>query len=258
MPREGDLLAISLLVPGEYLTFQPDVSNQQKALVQVSGNLHNARGDIGSSFSEKLTVSTAASPGKPDDKRRGLDIGYRFPVIVKPGLYQARVGVLDLVSGKAGSAHAWIEIPDISTKELAMSSLLVGERESSDVTSSSTASKDAAVAEDAKQVDVSVHRQFRRDSFLRFLLFIYNATVSPDKTTDIAIQVQITRDDQPVLTTPLRRASMEDVTDFARLPYAAEIPLDNLPLGHYVLIVTALDRMSKRSTSQQTRFQIVE
>lgn len=259
MPQ-GELLSISLLVPGEFLTFQPDTgTNQRKALVQVSGTLHNARGEVGTDFSEKLTVTTAA-PGSPEKETssRNMDVGYRFPIMVKPGLYQARVGVLDLVSGKAGSAHAWIDVPDLSTKQLTMSSLLVGERERKNGPSSSPASTDPSGTDNARQVDVSVSRRFRRDSFLRFLVFIYNAAVSAEKTSDLAIQVQIVRDAQPVMTTPLRKASMEGVTDFARLPYAAEVPLDNLPIGHYVLIVTAVDRISKQSTSQQTKFQIVE
>lgn len=260
MPQ-GDLVSISLLVPGEFLSFQPDATTKQhKALVQVSGNLHNARGEVGTNFSEKLTVTTLASAGSPERETssRNMDVGYRFPIMVKPGLYQARVGVLDLVSGKAGSAHAWIDVPDLSAKQLTMSSLLVGEREGKNAPSSSPASIDPSSADDARQVDVSVSRQFRRDSFLRFLVFIYNAAVSAEKTSDLAIQVQIVRDAQPVVTTPLRKASMEGVTDFARLPYAAEVPLENLPLGQYVLIVTAVDRISKNSTSQQTKFRIVE
>ena len=259
MPQ-GDLVSISLLVPGEFLTFQADAAtNQRKALVQVSGTLHNARGEVGTNFSEKLTVTTAAS-GSPEKETtsRNMDVGYRFPIMVKPGLYQARVGVLDLVSGKAGSAHAWIDVPDLLTKQLTMSSLLVGERERKNGTASSPTSTDPSSSDNAMQVDVSVSRQFRRDSFLRFLVFIYNAAVSAEKQSDLAVQVQLVRDDQPVMTTPLRKASMEGVTDFARLPYAAEVPLENLPLGHYVLIVTAVDRVSKKSTSQQTKFQIVE
>jgi hypothetical protein len=42
----------------------------------------------------------------------------------------------------------------------------------------------------------------------------------------------------------------------ARLPYAAEVRLDNLPVGQYVLSVTSIDRIAKTSASQQLNFTI--
>ena len=48
----------------------------------------------------------------------------------------------------------------------------------------------------------------RRESTLRFLLFVYNATLSPtDQKPDVAVQVQVIRDDQPVITTALRKVT---------------------------------------------------
>jgi hypothetical protein len=94
---------------------------------------------------------------------------------------------------------------------------------------------------------------------LRFLVFIYNASLAPATgKPDAAIQIQVVRDDQPVLTTVLRRVDPEGVIDLARLPYAAELSLNSLPLGQYLMIVTAVDRISKRSVSQQTKFRIVQ
>ena len=64
------------------------------------------------------------------------------------------------------------------------------------------------------------------------------------------------RDDQPVLTTALRKLSTEGATDLLRLPYAAEIPLGELLPGRYLLNVTLIDRVSKQSTSRQTHFDV--
>jgi hypothetical protein len=70
------------------------------------------------------------------------------------------------------------------------------------------------------------------------------------------VQVQVIRDDQPVLTTALRKVTVEGLTDLERLPYAAEIPLAELAPGRYVLQVTLIDRVSKQSTSRQTHFDV--
>jgi hypothetical protein len=106
-------------------------------------------------------------------------------------------------------------------------------------------------------VAISASHRFGRESTLRFLIFVYNAVFSPaDKKPDVAVQVQVIRDDQPVITTALRKVNAEGVLDLARLPYAAEIPLSELLPGRYLLKVTLIDRVSKQSTSRQTHFDV--
>ena len=71
---------------------------------------------------------------------------------------------------------------------------------------------------------------------LRFLIFAYNSALAPaDQKPDVAVQVQVVRDNQPVLTTALRKINTDGITDLARLPYAAEIPLNELLPGRYML-----------------------
>jgi hypothetical protein len=104
---------------------------------------------------------------------------------------------------------------------------------------------------------VSVDHRFERSSSLRFLVYIYNAARAATAGThpDVALQVQIFRDDQPVVTTPLRKVST-DSQDLARLAYAAEIPLQEMSAGQYILQVTAIDRIAKTSASQRIRFEV--
>ena len=157
----------------------------------------------------------------------------------------------DLKSGLAGSARAWIEIPDLSKRQLTLSSLLLGEHNQSPI---NNVSKNG---DDISPVFLNPSHRFRRESNLRFLVFLYNAVRSPsDSQPDAAIQVQLVRDDQPVMTTALRKISTEGIADFDHLPYAAEIPLSALGPGRYVLHVTVIDRVSKRSASQQTHFDV--
>ena len=68
--------------------------------------------------------------------------------------------------------------------------------------------------------------------------------------------MQVVRDDQPVVTAPLRKVSVDGVADLNQIPYAAEVSLAALPPGRYLLQVTVVDRVSKRSASQQIRFAI--
>jgi len=41
----------------------------------------------------------------------------------------------------------------------------------------------------------------------------------------------VVRDGQPVVTTALRKVSIEEIPDLNRIPYAAEVSLSGLPSG---------------------------
>ncbi|MGH9882018.1 MAG: VWA domain-containing protein, partial [Pyrinomonadaceae bacterium] len=259
-PNKGDMLSTSMQIPGEFLSFVTE-GDKSKAVVELAGFVYDERGRVGAKFDDRLTVTTdvpvSASVG--NGPNRAQDIVYNFPVYLSPGIYQVRVGARDAGNGKVGSAHGWIEIPNLSLGQLAMSSLLVGERERNSVASAAAANtaKASTGSDPTDQVNLSVDRRLRRDSYLRFLVFVYNATrAATDSRPDAAVQVQLIRDDQPVVTTVLRKIEAEGVQDLARLPYAADVPLSTLSSGRYVLHVTVVDRLSKRSASQQTRFEV--
>ena len=170
-------------------------------------------------------------------KNYSNDITFTYPAKLPPGLYQVRVAARDDKSGRIGSAHAWIEIPDLAKKKLTMSTLLLGER-------TQAMMKNVSDPGGVNPVALSASHRFGRASTLRFLIFAYNTTVSPaDQKPDVAVQVQVIRDNQPVITTALRKISTDGVLDLTRLPYAAEIPLSELLPGRYLLQVS-FDRSS--------------
>ena len=167
---------------------------------------------------------------------------------VKPGLYQVRVGVRDETTGRSGTAHGWIEIPDLSPGQLALSSLMLGSRTPAAETTN------ASAISDTQPVALSVNHNFSPDGYLRFLVLVYNAALAADSKPDVAVQVQIVRDEQPVTTTALKKISVDGITDLTKIPYASEVSLSGLPSGRYLLQVTVVDRVSKKSASQPSRF----
>ena len=240
---KGSTLATSILIPGEFLVFGPQPDGKTQAVVDLNGVLYDDKGVPKSSFIERILVTETTKPQR--------DITFTYPAKIEPGLYQVRVAVRDDKSGRVGSAHAWMQVPDLTKKQLTMSSLLLGERSQSTVTNVSKSDDFGG------PVAISASHRFRRESTLRFLLFVYNSTLSTtDHQPDTAVQVQVIRDDQPVITTALRKITTDAVTDLARLPYAAEIPLSSLQPGRYLLQVAAIDRLSKQSTTRQTHFDV--
>ncbi|HEX2268813.1 MAG TPA: VWA domain-containing protein, partial [Pyrinomonadaceae bacterium] len=243
---KGATLSTAVQIPIEFLTFTAQPDGKHQAAVDVSGVYYDDRGVPKASFMERIVATSLAADNSPGDR----DITFTYPAKLTPGLYQVRVAARDVKTGRAGSAHAWFDIPDLSKKKLTISSLLLGERTQSTMTNISTTGAINPVA-------LSGSHRFSRESTLRFLVFAYNATLSTaDKKPDVAIQVQVIRDDQPVITTALRKIATDSLTDLARLPYAAEIPLSGLQPGRYQLQVSIIDRVSKQSTTRQTHFDV--
>lgn len=243
---KGPTLSTAVQLPIEFLTFSEQPDGKSQAAIDVSGVYYDDKGVPKASFMERIVATSLAPATSPGDR----DITFTYPAKLEPGLYQVRVAARDAKSGRVGSAHAWFDIPDLAKKKLTISSVLLGERTQSTMTNISTTGAINPVA-------LSGSHRFRRDSTLRFLVFAYNAALSTtDQKPDVAIQVQVVRDDQPVITTALRKIAADAFTDLARLPYAAEIPLSNLQPGRYLLQVSLIDRVSKQSTTRQTHFDI--
>jgi VWFA-related protein len=243
-PEKGPMLSTALQVPNEFFSFAP-VDGKQTAVVDIAGVVFDDKGNAGAGFNNHITIQAPSAEAAAD----GRDLTYGYPVYLKPGLYQVRVGVRDEKTGRKGTAQGWIEIPP--TGQLALSSLLIGSRTAQATSNASATNTNPA------PVELSVSHHFSPSGYLRFMVFVYNAALAPaDAKPDVAIQVQMVRDGQPVVTTALRKVTTEGATDLTRIPYAAEVSLSGLPAGQYVLQVSIVDRVSKKSASQQMRFEV--
>jgi VWFA-related protein len=254
-PNTGPLLSLIVAVSPEAVALEMK-DGKHAGAVDVGGMIFNEDGKSGANFKEQIQLNLA-----PADLPRltGTPLFYNYQVRVKPGLYQVRVAARDTKSGRIGSAMQWIEIPDLATRKLTMSSLLVGGNPAAEKQDEDDDDDDDDDASDeVNPVSISVDRRFPRDSRLRFLTYIYNAQrgTGGDAGPDVALQVQVFRDDQPVITTALSKIKTEGLTDMTRLPYAAEVALTRLPVGQYVLRVTVIDRIAKTSATQQIDFEV--
>ena len=247
VPGKGPTASTAIQVPGEFLSFAEQPGGKIQAIIDLSGFYFDDKGASKASFLERI-VTTA--PSLEASKNFSGDITFTYPATLPPGLYQVRAAARDAKSGRTGSIHAWIEIPDLGKKQLTMSTVLLGERTQPQL-------RNVADAPPANPVALSASHRFKRDSTLRFLIFAYNTKVSSaDQKPDVAVQVQVIRDDQPVITTAVRKITTEGVEDLARLPYAAEMPMSDLAPGRYLLQVSVIDRVAKQSITRQTHFDV--
>jgi VWFA-related protein len=227
------ILTTSVHLPNEVLPVGVE-DGRQAGTIRLAGIISNDQGHSGAQFSELVDSSRAT---------------WTRQVVLGPGLYQVRVAARDERSGRIGGAHAWVEIPDLASRRLALSSVVVGARPRA-------AAPDKRADGPLALTNIDVARRFTRDVDLRLFLFAYNATRSAsDSRPDGAINVQLMRANRTVMRTGFKKMATDDAEP-DRLLYAADLSLADLPPGRYVLQVTVLDRVAGSSASQQTRFEI--
>jgi VWFA-related protein len=243
-PDKGSSLSVTMEIPTEVLSSNAD-DEKLSTSVDFAGAVFDQEGKSTNTFGQRVTLGEAL---KTDGRR----IKYTHTVFPRPGLYQVRVAARDGLSGRVGTAKSWIEIPNLLEKKLTLSSIVAGER-------SASTSAEVIVPGGlfSNRVPLNISRRFKRDSFLRCLVFVYNASrTGADRTADVAIQVQVLRNNKPVITTAVKQIQTQPGQDQDRLPYASEISLKDLAPGRYVLSISAIDRAAKTSASEQMRFDV--
>ena len=108
VPGVGTKLAATIEINREALTFDL-IDGKQAADVDIGGILYDDKGKPVSSFVGRLRIF-AVEENSAQAKRPAV---YRFSAWARSGLYQVRVGVRDIKSGKIGSAMQWVKLPNM-------------------------------------------------------------------------------------------------------------------------------------------------
>jgi VWFA-related protein len=148
---------------------------------------------------------------------------YRRQFKVKPGLYQVRVAARDSRTGKVGSAMEWIEIPGARDGPFAISPLVVNRN---------------------------------ADATLQFFAYLYNAKHARKSPPDVLLRTEIFRLGRRVVASPTVQLKTAGVADLSRIPYFAAVNLEGMSGGRYVLQMTATDRATGTTVSQQVAFDV--
>ncbi|HXI26064.1 MAG TPA: VWA domain-containing protein [Pyrinomonadaceae bacterium] len=109
MPGVGTRAAVAIRINRDYLAFDLN-DGKQSADLDIGGIFYDDKGKPLNSFVGRLRVFPL--PENSDQKKPI----YAFNAWLPPGLYQVRVGVRDLKSGRAGSAMQWVQIPKLPSR----------------------------------------------------------------------------------------------------------------------------------------------
>ncbi|MGH9969358.1 MAG: VWA domain-containing protein [Pyrinomonadaceae bacterium] len=229
------MLTASIEIASKALDFGSG-AEQRNPELDIAGIAITAQGKESARFEQSLTVSPPES-GSGSGRR----VTYNHQLSLSPGLYQVRVAVRERKSGRLGSAMQWIAIPDLKDGSFSLSSIFIGDFD--------------ANASLSGKLSLNGDHRFPSRSRLGLFVYMYNAARGQG-VPDIALQIQILRDGQPVVTKPLVKVATDGLADFTRIAYGEDISLSALAPGRYVLRLTAIDREAKKSAEQQTQFTV--
>ena len=230
-PANGPLLTSSFQIDSGSLDYGND--GTQPAIVKLAGVILNDKGKVAATFKTQLNVKPVSTTDP-----EGIIYNHRAPLA--PGIYQVRAAARDERSGRVGSAMQWIVIPDLSTGQLTLSSLMIG----------------GQVLDDAKnkdaQVQLSVDHQFLRSDHLDYWIFTYNAKRDAKGATNLVAETQVLRDGKVVLDNVQKLSN--DSPDRDRIPHGAALSLKSLLPGGYELRVKIVDAVAGTIATQSTDF----
>lgn len=235
IPSSGTVLTTSVQAFTEALSY--GAQDREAAQLTIEGVVLDDRGKPAASFRTGLKVNP---PSEVDGARNASNVIYNHPDPLKPGIYQVRVAARDERSGALGSAAQWVVIPDLSARQLSLSSLIVGLEGVGEAGAG------------GGHLQWSVDRRFARGARLRFMTFVYNASAPGN----LWARVQVSAGGREVSATPSRKVGTDAQTDPARIPFTAEISLKDLPPGRHTLQVTIEDRVASKTATQQTAFSV--
>jgi len=284
----ADVLARALVSPFEAgdihvrLTslFRGDATNGSSvtSLIHIDGHDLNLRetADGGREGSIDLLAMTFSDNGsivdqigrtqviriRGDAYQRFLNNGLTYNLSVpikKAGDYQLRVAVRDGGSSSLGSAGQFIEVPNLSSGHLAVSSIVV--------TASDPNAKpapEAVVASDDQfeQQMASAVRQLHYGMFLDYGYMIYNAHIDKTNKTQLQTQLRLLRDGQEVFAGRVNPFDPTGQKDVKELTAGGRLQIGTmLAPGQYLLEVIVTDQLEKekfRTVTQWIDFEVVK
>jgi hypothetical protein len=247
LPDTGAVVTASARWNAATLGFGESNGEADQAAIDILYAVFNDQGQGVSSMKQSLTLGPFSTPATKDAMSNLVT--HSHPFRLEPGLYQVRVAARDGKTGRVGSAMEWIEVPNLAGGPLAMSSLILGGR------AAGANPMETGVAAANPPMEIHSDHRFGGDQPLRFLTYIYNAARST-APPDVALKIQVFRNSKAVIATPLFRLGTEGIADLSRIPYFAELNLEGMASGGYVLQVTATDRTAGTHASQRMNFEI--
>jgi VWFA-related protein len=237
-------VSLTVRFEGDKLQYQPQDQNHAFT-VEILYAIYDSSG-------KQVEAVSANVQGilTPERLAQGQTRGYTFSrrLTLKPGVYQARVGVRETATDRMGTAAAWIEVPDLKRNSLALSSLIL-----LDPLPAGETAADETDSDELKQVKtIQGIRLYPRDKYCGYVFRVFRSANTP-VGSDLVLKTELLKDNKPVKQNQWRPliAEQKDNDDNGNVYVGGKVNFAGLAPGIYELSVTVKDARSKR-TAQRT------
>jgi len=244
--REGAFIRTLLFIGTSGLTFIEQPQGKFSANANLLAEVFAQDGRMIQDINKTITIQ--ARKEELESIKRGGFV-YEFTVPVKdPGAYQFRVAVQDAGSERLGAANNFIEVPNVSQGQLALSDIIVFGKTPAAVDGKQLMSVDSQAA--------TAERKFRQGTELSYALIIYNATLDPvTRQPHLETQLSLYLAGKPVYAGAPKALQIKPQEDFKQVLDSGTIDLGPaIAVGDYALKVRVTDISAKGKRQIQERW----
>jgi VWFA-related protein len=242
-PVQGSMLRSFVVVDAKDLTFTATPEGLRMAKFDVSSVLFSENGGVVDRQDFRGVVAFSRELYERA-QREGVVYAFDLP-LKRAGAFQLRVALRDATTQRIGAAGQFVQTPDLSSGQLALSGILLY--------------ADADSRTDDQTWRALVRRRFPPGASLVFGYTIYNAAL--DKKTSLpqlSTQTFVFRDAVKIYSSEKQKVTA-DHADLKRIAAGARLQLGPaLTPGEYVVQIVVEDQVAKRTTTQVTQFEVVK
>lgn len=233
-PDNKATLDVHLVIDPRKLQFK-QASDKQQTMFDVAGFVFDQFGRLQKGFSETITANL--SPQEFKQASAG-GLSYTANMNLSPGIYQVRLAVRDHTTGGIGTLSRYLEVPDLTKKQLAVSSLLLG-------------SVPAGDTKAASPTPISANRQVPRAQDLRYAVIVYNAKTK-DGVPQVRTQLTISQKGK-ILYKENEQVVPAGAKDSTQLLQVGQVGLKGVPPGRYTMTLVITDPLADKKSQTITR-----
>ncbi|HEY6331951.1 MAG TPA: VWA domain-containing protein, partial [Blastocatellia bacterium] len=233
---DGTQVTVQIHIDADTLEYQKQ-GDDYLLHCEVAGSVFDSAGKVAGDFAEGVQATLTAA--ELDQVKK---TGYRYTrhLELKPGLYDVRVGVMEGDAERIGTSTTSIEVPDVSTGKLALSSVILSKPDQEEPPIEMLVGKMPAGTP-----------SFKAGSSASYHLVAYN--LQPDAEPDLTVNTQILQNEKVVRETSTPFAAKESNGGDNGIETSGTVDL-SLPPGSYTLHVSIKNAKSKETAEQTVEF----
>jgi len=174
---------------------------------------------------------------------------YQKAVALKPGRYRVRLTAREDAPRIEGSASQWVQIPDLASGQLTLSSLFLLKAGPA----SGAAPPEPGTPPELRNAQAL--RRFRRDESLYAQLYAYNPKRDPSGAASLVWQAEVLRGGA-LLGTAAPEAMDQGEPQAPPVPHTSGMTLRSFEPGDYELRVTVTDRNANETATRRVGFTV--